>query len=449
MNWLDEVDPAKARESKQPAGETPRDTGNEWSSLFQDHPEGGGPFGGRDNALTVLVGFLRAKSFPIEAALEYAEDWNNRHCKPPMDAFVVRDKVQRGWVDWLAGGLDDATPETAAAPKPSRNLRFLTMDDLAEEAAKAGRQEWIVPDLIISGGVHYITAPPGGGKSWVAVDLARAVAVGGKWLDYAIATKCRVLYINEEMGAGTFFQRLDDIGASADGFWALQQAGVKLDNPEHLAQVVRFVVENQIKVVVLDTFVRTHNLDENSNTDMARVYDLFKRINSTGASVVALHHHRKGGVSSPVAHEMMRGAGELAAQADLIAAIDKADDGFVWKTTKHRHLEDSKWPKFGFRLTTNEDGSKVFEQTELEDAQEGVHDARTRAFGSETTHNPSGRILSVIANSEGLTSTDIAKEAGCRRATVDEWLSRLERDGLIRKEHGARGKTGWYTASIF
>lgn len=447
MNWLDDIKPVPGKVERI-GGDTSANPVNEWSSLWEDHPEGGGPFGGRDNALTVLVGFLRAKDFPIESALMVADAWNVAHCKPPIDAHVVHDRVQRGWVSWLGGGLPDATPETVLA-KPSRNLRFLSFSDLAEEAAKAGQQEWIVPDIIIAGGVHFVTAPPGGGKSWVAVDLVRAVSTGGKWLDHAQCGKHPVLYINEEMGAGTFFQRLDDVGATGESFWALQQAGAKLDNPEHLAQIIKFIVQNNIKIVVLDTFIRTHNLDENSNNDMSRVYDLFKQINATGASVVALHHHRKGGLASPVAHEMMRGAGELAAQADLIAAIDKVGDGFVWKTTKHRHLEDSKWPNFGFRLVTNEDGSKTFEQMELEDAQEGIHDGHTRAIGNQTTSNPSGRILSAIANSEGLTSTDIAKVAGCRRTTVDEWLSKLEKDGLVRRENGTRGKTGWYTASIF
>lgn len=449
MNWLDEIEPGiPKRESKRDGASIP-DTTNEWSALWDGmHPEGGGPFGGRDNALTVLVGFFRAKWFPLEAALEMAMAWNHNHCTPPLDDDAVADRVQRGWVEWMEGGLDDDTPESVSNPA-TRTLRFLDMDALAEEAAKAGQQEWLVPDLIMAGGVHYITAPPGGGKSWAAVDLVRAMTTGTEWLGFRKALKVPVLYINEEMGAGTFFSRLDDMGTGKDGFWTLQQSSVKLDNPEHLAQVVRFVAEKGIRVVILDTFVRTHKLDENSNTDMARVYDLFKEINATGAALVALHHHRKGGVSSPVAHEMMRGAGELAAQADLVAAIDKTDSGFVWRTTKHRHLEDSKWPKFGFRILTLDDGTKRIQHFEPEDAQEGAYVDRTGTLPDKTTQYPSGQVLSLICQNEGISSTELAKAMGKRRDTVDDWLARLEAEGSIRRHVSQNNRVSWFPASIF
>ena len=92
-------------------GAYPSGGDGDWTKLWQPHPEGGGPFGGRDTALTKLVGFFRAKSYPYEGALEMAHMWNERFCDPPLGGAEVHDKVGRAWARWAEGGHDDLTPE--------------------------------------------------------------------------------------------------------------------------------------------------------------------------------------------------------------------------------------------------------------------------------------------------------------------------------------------------
>lgn len=353
-DWFDEIEAVgRSKREFTPSGD---DTaGDEYKSLWVAHPQGGGPFGGRDNALTAFVGMLRAKSLPFEGALAMALDWNNRYLSPPMEEHEVRTKVGSGWVRWLAGGIADATPEDATAPTPKRKLTFLNWAELTELAKRADDTEWIVPRAILRGGVHFITAPAGGGKSWAAVDLVRACATGEKWLDSIEAKPCKVLYVNEEMGAGQFWLRASRIsGGNLANMYTLQQEQVKLDNPEHLAAILEFIKAEGIEVVVLDTLVRVHGYDENSNTEMARLYDKVRRINALGVAVVALHHHKKGkGADNAVSHEQMRGAGEIAAQADLIASIDQSEGVYRFRTTKNRHYGDDDWVSIDYRLVSD------------------------------------------------------------------------------------------------
>jgi hypothetical protein len=419
----------------------------QWSKLFERHPEGGGPFGGRDNALTKLLGFLRAKSIPFDVAVELAQYWNGKYVDPPMDPAEVHRKISRGWVQWLEGGLPDATPDNLGTDH-QRLLEFIDLDRLGQLAAEAGGVDWIVEDLILSGGIHFITAPPGGGKTWAAIDLVRACMTGTKWLDQKPAKQVPVLYINEEMGAGPFFQRLDQMRVPGSRLSILQRAGINLDNHSDLSQIADHIRSSGVRIVVLDTFVRVHSRDENNNSEMAQLFGRFKAITDAGAAIVCLHHHRKSGSGSPVEHEAMRGAGEIAAQADLIAAIDKIDGIFRFRVTKHRHLEESAVPAFGFAVDNQDDGSAVIMAAELEMTEEGSRMPNAGRSGRGAANDPSGRILSVLAENTGLTENQLAKLAKVRRENVPSAMAKLESDGLVFSILGDRGATVWHRSEF-
>lgn len=418
MDWFDsiEVKHPPRREYTPDGNDT---TGDEYRTLWMEHPQSGGPYGGRDNALTAFVGMMRAKSFPLEGALALALDWNRRYLIPPLPEADVEKKVGRGWVQWLAGGIADATPDEVTAPEPKRKLHFLNWAELTELAAKAEDNEWIVPRAILRGGVHFITAPAGGGKSWAAVDLVRACATGGKWLDAVEAKPCRVLYINEEMGAGQFWLRAKRIGGTLENMFTLQQEQVKLDNPEHLQAILDFVKDERIEVVVLDTLVRVHAYDENSNTEMARLYDKVRRMNVLGVAVVALHHHKKGkGADNAVSHEQMRGAGEIAAQADLIASIDQSEGVYRFRTTKNRHYGDDEWLAIDYRIENSADGDIQIRQ---------VTEGLTEYQSDKVLTN---RILDMVTKPISL--GDLSGVLGVSPNSLCDVLDSLRDEGLVK-----------------
>lgn len=402
----------------------------QWGDCFVRHPEGGGPFGGRDNALTKLVGFLRAKSLPFEVGLSFARWWNREYVDPPLDDRIVDERVSRGWVQWLEGGMPDDTPETAGQPQGNL-IRFVGMDTLAIMASEAGDMEWLVEDLILAGGIHFITAPPGGGKTWAAIDLVRAVTTGTKWLDHKIAKRCPILYWNEEMGAAPFYRRLKDMGVESTGFHAIQREGIRIDSDIHLPQVVDYIRRNDIRVLVIDTFVRCHSKDENDNTQMAQLFGRFKAILDAGAAVVCLHHHRKTSstIGSPVAHEAMRGAGEIAAQADLVAAIEKTEEGYKFRVTKHRHLEDDAVPEFGFRIEKDDAGFLRLEQYDLEMPQEVTTLANAGRNGQDRVESLSQEFVAFIRQNPGCSQNQIAIACG-----GDTKLHQKAFDLLIQRE---------------
>ena len=149
-----------------------------WDRLFQPHPASGGPFGGRNNALVTLLGFLRAKRFSIDQANVFSTWWSDTYCEPALEHETILETAGRFWVQWAQGNVPDDLPggETIA---PWEVWDWTRME---VEEGKLGAQSWLIPNILSTGGLHYLSSPPGSGKTWVMCDLIRAAVYGDKWL---------------------------------------------------------------------------------------------------------------------------------------------------------------------------------------------------------------------------------------------------------------------------
>ena len=420
----------KQREPGEPSGD------GTMAKLYTRHPEGGGPYGGRDNALTAYIGYLRSTGIDYDSAYPAAVAWNLQWCDPPMEEADVAFKAGRAWSDWPESDREPLTPamlreQLAVKVQPKRKLEFLNWQAFCELAAQADDAQWLVENLITRGGMHFITAPPGGGKSWIAVDLVRACNEGSMWMGCLPVTKCNILYINEEMGVGRFFQRFFKLSPGAcENVHIMQKQMVKLDNAEHMADIVQYVKDHDISIVILDTFVRVHGYDENSNTDMAKLYDRMKGINESGAAIIALHHHKKGIHAGPVAHEAMRGAGEIAAQADLVATVENKDGIYTMKTTKQRHIGEEDFVEVSYTIVTDEDGGMRLQHC---------------VGGAEATKEQmlTDRVLTALDQNEKMSGNALAAVIGNNKQVALAFLESMKDAGLIRKIDPEFARSPW------
>ena len=423
----------KQREPGEPSGD------GTMAKLYTRHPEGGGPYGGRDNALTAYIGYLRSTGIDYDSAYPAAVAWNLQWCDPPMEEPDVAFKAGRAWSDWPESDREPLTPamlreQLAVKVQPKRKLEFLNWQAFCELAAQADDAQWLVENLITRGGMHFITAPPGGGKSWIAVDLVRACNEGSMWMGCLPVTKCNILYINEEMGVGRFFQRFFKLSPGAcENVHIMQKQMVKLDNAEHMADIVQYVKDHDISIVILDTFVRVHGYDENSNTDMAKLYDRMKGINESGAAIIALHHHKKGIHAGPVAHEAMRGAGEIAAQADLVATVENKDGIYTLKTTKQRHIGEEDFVEVSYTIVTDEDGGMRLQHC---------------VGGAEATKEQmlTDRVLTALDQNEKMSGNALAAVIGNNKQVALAFLESMKDAVLIRKIDPAYARSPWVKA---
>ena len=163
----------------------------------------------------------------------------------------------------------------------------------------------------LSGTVGALVAPGATGKSFWALEAAMAVACdvpGGDLVNLYPRRGGKVVYLAGEDPAPALIQRVHAIGRHLDPIAraAIAQnlslepiVGKRFNimDEKHQARVIEACTGSRL--LILDTLSRIHQMDENSNGDMAHLISILEHIAvKTGASVLYLHHTNKGSARS-------------------------------------------------------------------------------------------------------------------------------------------------------
>lgn len=188
---------------------------------------------------------------------------------------------------------DDHTIDDAALPR--LNIR--------EAFTNAPRPlDFVLPGMI-SGTVGALVAQGGAGKSWIALELAFAVAGGPDLLGIGIPATGPVLYLPAEdprlaiehrlFAARDVVEGRVDRLADALEIVPLMGRAVDLMIPAWAEALARLASGKRL--VIIDTLRRFHSADENNAGEMARLLGILEGIcERTGASILFLHHTAKG-----------------------------------------------------------------------------------------------------------------------------------------------------------
>jgi hypothetical protein len=373
--------------------------------------------------LVTLLGFLRAKRYTIDVAQLQAVWWSDTYCDPPLDREVILETVGRFWSQWAAGTVPDDLPGgQTLAP-----WEVWDWNRMEVEEEKLGKQSWLIPNILSTGGLHYLSSPPGSGKTWVMCDLIRACCFGGKWLNEFEIPQTRVLYLDEEMGVQKVLERLRKLGMrSAEGMGYLNRVGIRFDQPLDVERIVKHCQSQGIGLVLIDSLVRIHGMDENDNSQMRKLYDAFKKLLDNGITVLIAHHNRKGGTDSTVKHEGMRGAAEIVAAADMAYSVEKQANGlYRMYVTKGRLISD-------------EDAIDVTFEIRDEDGLTKVRTLDAGARSEVITQEIRSKLIELISGEPGITQTRLAELCGSRKSVVAATLADLESSRIVTFDKGPK-----------
>lgn len=240
-----------------------------------------------------------------------------------------------------------AVPEAAKEPTANK-YRVLSVTDLLSRQ----RPTWLVRGILPSSGLAVMYGPPASGKSFLALDLAAAIAQGVPWAGQRVK-RGAVVYLALE---GTMRPRVEaylkanELSAIGD-LHVVDQGGFDLLDANgkdvvELVAAVRAADVGSVALLLVDTLNRAMpGGNENASEDMGRAIRGAGRIASAlGCLVMFLHHAGKDDSRG------MRGHSSLLGAADAELKVSRGLDGetrYV-RATKVKDGEDGL--RFSFRL---------------------------------------------------------------------------------------------------
>jgi hypothetical protein len=179
--------------------------------------------------------------------------------------------------------------------------------------------EPVIDELLRRGETLNLISHSKARKSWMVGDLAIAKATGRPWLGRFPLKPGRVLLIDNELHPATLSRRLATI-AQARGVLAsefrdsLDVAPLRgqLVDIHGLRERLRATVPGRYDLLILDALYRFYprDCDENSNSDVAGVFNVVDAIAAEmGAGVALVHHTTKGDQAAKRITDIGAGAG--------------------------------------------------------------------------------------------------------------------------------------------
>ena len=190
-------------------------------------------------------------------------------------------------------------------------------------AAPSAAPSWLIEGLWGAQAVGIIGGEPKCCKSFLALDLAVAVASGAPCLRRFPAGQCGpVLMFAAEDDALVVRQRLEGIAAAAGvDFESLDVhlitvPALRLDRHDDRQALAATVAQLQPKLLVLDPFVRLHCIDENAAAEVAPLLAYLRHLQRELHTAVALVHHARKGAAHERGGQALRGSSEFHAWGD-------------------------------------------------------------------------------------------------------------------------------------
>ena len=267
--------------------------------------------------------------------------------------------------DWIpAGGdaeqlydlVDGAARPFEAAPYASKfgAVPWLHFDD------PGPTYEYLIKGVLTRNELSFLLGESQSGKSFIAIDMAMAVARGVDWFGHRVR-RGGVIYQAGESAAGVrrrrfpAYRRKYDCGAEplpvvllerpVDFYNSDEQVDAFIDECLHWKRTFR----EPLELIVIDTFNKaTPGANENDGKDMGVVLERCDRVRrATGAHVMLVHHLNAGGTKA-------RGHTSLFANVDNVVTVRRCPDAKdadgrqvrEWVLSKQKDGEDGVTGKF-------------------------------------------------------------------------------------------------------
>ena len=301
-----------------------------------------------------VVWSIKATGLPEAEAL--AREWSERGGKWDAGAFHTV------WESFRPDGVGVGTLVHLAREAgwqgdlwSAPSIRYRLLSGAAIRAMPPLR--WRVKGVLPETGIAAVYGPSGSGKSFLAFDLACAVAEGEPWFGHRTYA-----------GPVTYVMLEGEAGLSKR--WQAWEARHERDVPETVAAIAQpfDITSSDVEalaevlprdgIVIIDTLNRAApGKDENNSLDMGAIITGAKALQARAGGLVVLVHH-----TGKDASKGLRGHSSLHAALDAAVEVKRDGDGRSWSVAKSKDSEDGETRNFKLEvvwLGVDEEGDPV------------------------------------------------------------------------------------------
>ena len=297
--------------------------------------------------------------------------------------------------------------------------------------ARAEEGRWLIEGLWSAEAVGIVGGEPKCCKSFLALDMAVAVATGTPCLRrFPVTERGRVLLFAAEDATSVVRQRLAGIAAAAGvalealDLHVIVAPVVRLDVELDQRRLEQTVAALRPALLVLDPFVRLHRIDENVSAEVAPLLDFLRGLQRRYRLAVVLVHHARKGAAHLRAGQALRGSSELHAWGDSNLYLRRNADDELALTIEHRAAASSS----GLRLALTVEGDALALR---------IVDTAAPPPVSTAPLSPTERVARILGDADRpLTQREIRDLAKMRASTIGDALSALVTDGRVTHAAG-------------
>tara|TARA_B100000780_G_scaffold59903_1_gene38390 strand:+ start:2023 stop:4290 length:2268 start_codon:yes stop_codon:yes gene_type:complete len=234
-------------------------------------------------------------------------------------------------------------------------------------------REFVLGNHLIKGKVSVLVAPAGASKSTFGLMASVSVVTGQEILGIKVRQQGKVAIINNEDDMDEMHKRLLGIckkngirqselkgklfiqsGENVPFIIAKRKGKHDELSPYHKQDIIDYLLQHEISVLIVDPFLETHAGNENDNRDINVVCQMYREIaQKADCAVLIVHHTRKESGNSSKGHagnaDSGRGASSLVGAARCVITLysmdkDSAKKHGIHESNRHQYvrLDDAK-----------------------------------------------------------------------------------------------------------
>jgi hypothetical protein len=236
--------------------------------------------------------------------------------------------------------ITEGEPEAVDVDAPP-TPRFVNVAELSKSHPTL--REPIIDGLLRAGETMNVIAPPKTNKSFLVLDLSISMAANRMWLGRFPVIGGPVLILDNELHPSTMANRIPKVASARGVLLSELSKNLFVDNLRGrlrdiyaMESYFRAVEPGQFRLIILDAFYRflPAGTDENSNGDLAAIYNQIDRYaDRLKCAFVLIHHASKGIQAGKSVTDVGAGAGSQSRAADshVILRQHEEDNAVVFE----------------------------------------------------------------------------------------------------------------------